>query len=177
MLLALTSAGRASELQSLNTRYMIHKGNTVQFTLERPSKTTRQGQKLPKIEVHKYHKDPALDVVDCLDTYLAATRTWRTNPESDRLLLSTVSPHKPVATSTISNWLKAVLKAAGIDTTVYTGHSTRSATTSKAKQAGISVADILNRASWAKANTFHKFYHKEKYNTNDNFANTILDIE
>ena len=177
MLLALTSAGRASELQSLNTKYMQHKGTTIHFTLEKPSKTTRQGQKLPTIVLHKYDKDDALDVVGCLDAYLNITRPWRLNAKFDRLLLSTVSPHKPVATSTISNWLKAVLKTVGIDTAVYTGHSTRSATTSKAKQVGVSVADIINRANWARASTFHKFYHKDTSSNQNHFSNAILDID
>ena len=177
MLLALTSAGRASELQNLNTKYMQHKGTTIHFTLEKPSKTTRQGQKLPTVVLHKYDKDDALDVVGCLDAYLNITRSWRLNAKFDQLLLSTVSPPKPVATSTISNWLKAVLKTVGIDTAVYTGHSTRSATTSKARQVGVSVADIINRANWARASTFHKFYHKDTSNNQNHFSSAILDID
>jgi hypothetical protein len=175
MLLALTAASRASELQSLNTKLMTNKTDSIQFTLDKPNKTTKPGKPLPKVTFYKYDKDASLDVVNCLETYLDKTKSWRINSDYNRLLLSTVSPHKPVATSTISNWLKTLLKTVGIDTSIYTGHSTRAASTSKAKQTGLSVADILDKANWTKATTFHRHYHKSVQK--DKFSKAVLDID
>jgi hypothetical protein len=39
-------------------------------------------------------------------------------------------------------------------------HSTRSASTSAALEAGLSVRDIMNVADWSNASTFNKFYKR-----------------
>ena len=44
---------------------------------------------------------------------------------------------------TISGWIKNVLKEAGIDTKIFKGHSTPSASILKGGLAGLSVNDIL----------------------------------
>ena len=62
-------------------------------------------------------------------------------------LLSFVKPHNPVVSSAISGWIKNVLREAGICTKIFKGHSTRSASTSKAGLAGLSMTDILERGS------------------------------
>ena len=55
--------------------------------------------------------------------------------------------------STISRWIKNVLREAGIDTEVFKGHSTRSASTSKAGLGGTFLTEILERDSWSNAST------------------------
>ena len=45
--------------------------------------------------------------------------------------------HKAVSTETIFRWLVQVLPLAGIVTSPFTGHSTRAASTSKAKALGV----------------------------------------
>ena len=54
-------------------------------------------------------------------------------------------PYKEVKSSTIINWVKLVLKMAGLDTSLYKAHSCRPASTSMAKVLGISLKDILKR--------------------------------
>ena len=51
------------------------------------------------------------------------------------------------------------MKEAGIDTSVYTAHSTRGAATSKAKAMGVPTADILKAAKWNSALIFCRFYN------------------
>ena len=48
------------------------------------------------------------------------------------LLITTSKPYSPASKDTIAMWVKSVLHDAGIDITVFTPHSTRSASTSKA---------------------------------------------
>ncbi len=79
-----------------------------------------------------------------------------------------------VVSSTISNWLKKLMHAAGIDVTHYQSHSTRSAATSKAKAGGLTVAEIVNRADWSNAGTFQKFYNREDQIEHSAFTNTVL---
>ena len=58
--------------------------------------------------------------------------------------------HNPVKAVTIGHWLKKVMKSAGIDTDIYKAHSPRGTFTSKAKAAGIPMAEILKAANWAR---------------------------
>jgi len=52
-------------------------------------------------------------------------------------------------------------------------HSTRAASTSKAFQSGIHVADILDKAGWSNARTFATFYNKSKLEE-DKFQADVL---
>ena len=57
------------------------------------------------------------------------------------------------------------LSAAGIDTAVFTPHSTCAASTSKAKAQSVSMDIIMSLAGWFKATTFQRFYNKETVDT------------
>ena len=53
---------------------------------------------------------------------------------------------------------------AGINMDVYKPHSCRFASTSKAKDNGVSIMEILKRGCWKSQNTFTKFYSKDIIN-------------
>ena len=48
--------------------------------------------------------------------------------------LSHITPFKPVSMETLSRWIKKNLRDSGIDMNIFSPHSTRSASTSFAKQ-------------------------------------------
>lgn len=77
-----------------------------------------------------------------------------------QLLLSYVKPYGPVSRDTISCWVKFVLQSSRIDVNIFKPHSTRSASTSKAKLSDVPLADILDKAGWKSESTFAKFYDK-----------------
>ena len=52
------------------------------------------------------------------------------------------------------------MQQAGVDITTFKTHSTRSASTSAAYNAGILVTNIMKAADWKRATTFKRFYHK-----------------
>ena len=52
------------------------------------------------------------------------------------------------------------LEKAGFDLDRFSAHSTRSASTSKAKAKGVSLGTILKPAGWKGSSTFAKFFHK-----------------
>lgn len=56
----------------------------------------------------------------------------------------------------------------------YGAHSTRSASTSAALEAGLSVKDIMNVADWSNASTFNKFYKKITVSYDVSFGKVIL---
>ena len=48
-----------------------------------------------------------------------------------------------MSADTVSRWLEEVLKLSDIDTNVFTGHSTTTASVSETKQVGLSLPEIL----------------------------------
>lgn len=48
----------------------------------------------------------------------------------------------------------------GIDTTVFSLHSTRAASASKGFAKAVPVREIIARAGWSSAQTFYKYYNK-----------------
>ena len=82
---------------------------------------------------------------------------------TDQLIISCKKPHKAVITSTISRWCKIILGKAEIDIEKYSLHSTRSASTSKAKIKRLSVSETNRAAGWKETLTFRRFYQKPIY--------------
>ena len=100
----------------------------------------------------------------CLDEYIHRTALIRENletvgEEKHSLILSYVYPNKPVKSATLARYTKELLGMAGVDITVFTTHSTRSASTSKGNNLGLSLKDITAAAGWKGEHTFQKFYN------------------
>ena len=92
-------------------------------------------------------------VMKCLDAYLDRTKVWRNG--KNQLLMSFIQPHKEVCTSTISRWLEETLVLWGVTEILdFGGHSTRSASTSKAGLSGLSVKEVLDQGSWSNESTW-----------------------
>ena len=103
----------------------------------------------------KYDHDRSLRVFSLLMEYIA--RTVKLRGSCSQLLLCHVKPHGPAAsTDTISRWLKQVMTAAGIDTSIFKPHSTRSAATSAAKVADVPLDEIMATAGW-RSSSVHVF--------------------
>ena len=56
--------------------------------------------------------------------------------DDKQLIISYAYPNKPVKSATVARYIKLFLMDAGIDITVFTPHSTRAASTSKANNLG-----------------------------------------
>ena len=66
-----------------------------------------------------------------------------------------------------------VLKSAGIDVSIFTAHSTRSASTSFLAERNVSIKDIVTSVGWSNEITFQRYYLKQVNNA-FNFGDTIL---
>ena len=159
-LLFLTSSGRCHEICYLDVRYKVKTSSSYKFYFTKVTKSWRRGQPPPVLEFEEFSANKKMCVVTCLSHYLERTAEWRTEGQN-QLLLSHLNPHKEVKSSTISNWVKQVLKLSGIDVSKYQAHSCRSASTSKAKVLGLSVKEILERGRWSSKSTWQRFYNKE----------------
>ena len=83
---------------------------------------------------------------------------------------------------TIPRWIKDELSKAGIDTPVFKAHSCTSAFSSKARDADVSVSEILKEEGWKSVHTFKTFYSRDMINSEDvdfefNYVSPILDSE
>ena len=89
--------------------------------------------------------------------YMARTRPLH---QTQSLFITSTGRHQAAALGTLAGWIKGELQRAGIDTAVYSAHSTRAATTSKAAGT-LPVERVLAAADWASAHTFARHYEKE----------------
>ena len=71
-----------------------------------------------------------LCVASVILKYIEMTKSFRNN--LDRLFIALRKPHKAIGSRTVSSWIKEVLAKRGIDTSVFTSHSTRHAASSAA---------------------------------------------
>lgn len=68
-----------------------------------------------------------------------------------------------------------MLKTSGIDTNVFTGHSTRHASTSKAFAKGVDMVTIKKAAGWSEdSKMFAKVYNQPIVEENCEFARAVL---
>ena len=113
------------------------------------------------ISVTAWQPNVSICPVKCLETYLDRTASLRNANNSTSLLLSTNRPHGPAAVATVGRWIKEQLQVAGIDTSIFSAHSTRGAAASKAAAAGVPIQTILDSGHWSRESTFARFYHRE----------------
>ena len=159
MLLALTSTARAHGITFIDTTYLVKHDLKYIFRFGKPTKVCKPGKLRPPLELSHFSQDKNLCVCHHIDLYIERTKPWRKG--TGQLLLSYINPHRPVVTSTVSGWIIKTLSLAGVDTSTFKGHSTRSASTSKACAQGVPLKEILKRAFWSNKTTFEKKYKKD----------------
>ena len=117
-----------------------------------------------------------LCVISCIHEYELRTEHLRpvSKHEPDPLLRSTKKPFKGLSSQTVGNWIKWVMKEAGIDISLFQAHSCRMVSTSKAAMSGISMDDIMSMADWSNTRTFNKFYFRT--NEKAGFADKVLEM-
>lgn len=157
MLYLLVSAQRCQTLHMLKITDLTFGLNNDYVVINTTSilKTTKPGNILKPMKITKYH-NCSVCFVGTLQDYLTRTAVLR---NGEMLIISTQKPHKGVSRSTISRWIKTVMVNAGLEEQ-YGPHSTRSASTSKAKSCGVDLNTIIKTAGWTNAKTFATFYDK-----------------
>ena len=110
------------------------------------------------------HEDDPLETSLLLRIYLDKTAAFRRSNAQDgfpdRLFLSYVTPYRPITTDTLARWVRGVLKAAGIDTTVFGAHGVRGAAASAARNSNAPLDAILSAGDWSSARTFNRHYFR-----------------
>ncbi|KAJ8664619.1 hypothetical protein QAD02_006281 [Eretmocerus hayati] len=136
-------------------------------------KTSGHNRKQPTLVLPYFSKNEKICAAKTLETYLDKTKNSRDNVKN--LFISFKRPFKPVSTQTLSRWVKNSLKTSGIDTSIFSAHSTRHASTSAAKRQGIDIDTLRKTAGWTKASrTFARFYDLQLSVDDRAFANAVL---
>ena len=158
MLIALVTAQRAQTLSLLKITNMFRSEGNVIFCLDEHVKQSRVSNFGPLVVLRPFTENRNLCVVHTLDVYLRKTELLRGT--GCRLFIGLHKPHAAVGVDTISRWMKSILFESGIDTSVFSGHSTRSASTSAALNNNVDLLAIMKAAGWKNAGTFGKYYKK-----------------
>ena len=157
MLLALVTAQRTQTLSKLDTSCMQETTTGIIFMLRDTLKTTRPGKHLAPIEIRSFSQDTRLCPITDIKHYITKTHSLRSD---SRLLISYTKPHKPVTNSTVARWIRSTLQDAGINVSIFSAHSSRTASTSYSANTQLPLADILQAGGWANARTFAEHYNK-----------------
>ena len=165
MLLLLVTGKRGQTIHMLSLDRMTLTESHCEFQILHHTKTSKPGNENSHILIRAYNKDKKICPVATLSEYLKRTKSLRDHEQ--RLFISYIQPHHTVSRDTISLWAKSVLDSAGIDTSIFTGHSTRAAAASKAKEKDIPLDVILKTVGWKSENTFRTFYDKPIIETVD----------
>ena len=171
MLMALTRPSRSADLATLQVDRRHYKPEGVAFLPAALTKQSSQGRVLKEFFFPSFPHNTGLCPVATLRQYEAVTATLRPS-DSSRLFVAIKKPHNPVASCTIARWLKETLRLAGIDVSIFSGHSVRGASTSAAAGAGVTMTDILQAADWSTESVFRRFYYRPSHDAT--YGRTVL---
>ena len=158
VLTALLTGQRSQSLHLLDIRNISVSHSKIKFRYGDLLKQTRPGFQLCEQTVKAYAPDKRLCLVLLLNEYLNRVKPIR--GKCNRLFLTTQPPYKEASQQTIARWIKLTLVRAGLDMSIFSPHSTRSAATNKAKSANIPLPTILKTAGWSRQSTFATYYEK-----------------
>jgi len=117
-----------------------------------PLKTTTRKFHVGEVKFSSYTVDTKVCPLECLKQYLKLTSTLRGN----------IKPYKSASKDSLSRWIKnnTYISASGIDTAIFSPHSTRSALTSLEKKNNIRIETILKTGCWRSMHSYAKHYAK-----------------
>lgn len=171
-LLALVTAHRVQTLALIDIRDIELKVGGIRIKVPARIKTTGKDNFQLVLELPYFKDNPRICPARALQTYLLKSKDLR-NPTVFSLFLTHKKPHSKASSQTISRWIKEMLSKSGIDTSIFTAHSTKHASTSAASRKGITLDTIRRTAGWARNSaTFARFYNRPTVE-HEQFADTF----
>lgn len=171
MFLLLLSGQRLNTIFWYTVDRLIISDNSFTFAPEHVLKHSRRGNKLDSFTYYKYEEDKCLCVYECLVSYLER-RSKKVDGTVCKLFITHGKPHKEASRDTLSRWVKEVFRTVGI-MNIYTPHSCRAASTSKANYIGVSIDEIVEKGCWKNLKTFQTHYNKNIVINNNKFQNIL----
>lgn len=172
-LLALVTAHRVQTfaLVKLNNT-KVQSPKDIVIKISESIKTSKPNSIQPVLRLPYFDSRPEICPARCLETYINKTQTLRKN---DSLFISYKKPHSKVSSQTLSKWIKDTLHSSGVDTSIFSAHSTRHAATSTANRLGVNIDLIRKTAGWTDSSSvFAKFYNRAVITDPNCFATAVL---
>ena len=157
MLLSLLTGQRGQTMHGLKVSDIILSKNCIKIKVSNVLKHTRPGKHLDLLTIKAYAPDRRLCPVTVLVEYLNRTKELRTH---ENLFIAIIKPHGQITGATYARWIKSVMIYSGIDTKLFTAHSTRGAAASRASLDNVPLTTIFKTAGWSANNTFATYYNK-----------------
>lgn len=174
-LMALASGQRLQTLSLIDIRDIHRKDEEISIKVGARIKTSGRNKPQPFLRLPYFKDDVKLCVASSLIEYLNRTAAIRGSITS--LFITTKKPYKKASSQTLGRWIKNILIKSGIDTGLFTAHSTRHATTSAAARKGLNFDTIRLAAGWSKnSKMFATVYNRPLINSDTTFAETILSL-
>lgn len=159
-LLALVTAHRVQTLSLIKINNIEIYSDRLMIKIPDSIKTSRPGVSQPCLNIPFFSQRPEICPAETLKSYMNVTKKLRTE-DNGQLFISFKRPHKAVGAQSISRWIKETLTESGIDTTIFSAHSTRHAATSAARRSGVNIDMIRKTAGWSgHSEVFNKFYNR-----------------
>ncbi|KYM94332.1 hypothetical protein ALC62_15034 [Cyphomyrmex costatus] len=158
-LLALTTAQRLQTLAAIRFSNIVFADSLV-IKIPARLKTSKIGRPQPLLVFKPFLDKPELCIYSLTGSYIERTKELRPE-DANSLFIAVRSPYNSVSAQTLGRWIKMELRAAGVNTAIFSAHSTRHASTSFAAGKGVSVDEIRRTAGWSKSSeVFAQFYNR-----------------
>lgn len=159
MLLLLLGGQRVNTIVNFHVDSMILTSESVTFAPKSVLKHSRKGSKIDSF-MYRSYPNKKLCIVDCINEYL--NRRTDVPNNVTQLIVTYGRPKRAASGDTIRRWIKDLFKATTAIPNMFSPHSCRSASTSKASLSRLlNIDDILQQGCWRNAKTFQKYYQKE----------------
>ena len=138
------SGQRSQSIRKIRLDYASFQNDKCEFCIPTVLKTSRLGRHQEPLIFTKFPENPKICIIACIEEYKKRTLLLRNHSTGNdkQFIISYAPPHNPVSSATIAIYIKTFIELAGIDITVFTTHSTRSSSTSRANNAGLGIKDI-----------------------------------
>ena len=171
-LLALVTAHRFQTLSLINIYNITVNDDNIDIKIPEMIKTSGPNKLQPNLILPFFKDNMSICPAKTLLCYLDCTKIIR--QECSTLIITLKKPYHAASTASISRWIKQVLNDSGLDTTKFTAHSTRHASTSKASKGGINIEVIRKTAGWTnRSSTFARFYNRPIVSDPNAFAQAV----
>lgn len=173
-LLALVTAHRVQTLSKITITNIKYNPSEIVIHIPDLIKTSRIGSQQPVLVLPFFVQKPSICPAKTISAYVNKTSPLR---KTDTLFITFKKPHNVASTQTLSRWIKSTLKDSGIDVSIFSAHSTRHASTSKAHKEGVNIDSIRKTAGWSgTSSVFGRFYQRSIINNNDHasLANAVM---
>lgn len=174
-LIALATGQRCQTLSLIRMSNISISSDQIVILITDLIKTSKVGKKQPSLDLPFFRQRPNVCPAKIVVDYINKTSLIRPINE-DKLILTCKSPYHGVSSQTIARWIKQTMSSSGIDTSVFSAHSTRHASTSAAQRAGVSIDTIRQTAGWSDQSlVFANFYKRPIVNRHSNFVSALFE--